>query len=243
MFDAGKIKGIIFDYGGTIDSNGVHWAEVIRMAYEALQIPVGKERFREAYVSGERRLATNRIVLPHHNFWHVLRLKAEAQLQYLVENQDLPDDKNLLVRYATGIADWCYAGAQTSINAARPVLKKLSEQYPLFLVTNFYGNIEAVLKDFYLREFFSAVIESAIVGIRKPDPAIFRLGVEQSGFAPGEIAVVGDSYDKDILPATAAGCQTIWLQKTAWNPYTGNETAGHIITDFAELRDIFPIKS
>ena len=30
-----KIKGIIFDYGGTIDSNGMHWAEVIWRAYQA----------------------------------------------------------------------------------------------------------------------------------------------------------------------------------------------------------------
>ena len=28
-----KIKGIIFDYGGTIDSNGMHWAEVIWRAW------------------------------------------------------------------------------------------------------------------------------------------------------------------------------------------------------------------
>ena len=29
MFDFAKVKGIIFDYGGTIDSNGKHWAEVV----------------------------------------------------------------------------------------------------------------------------------------------------------------------------------------------------------------------
>ena len=35
MLTTDKIKGIIFDYGGTIDSNGLHWAEVIWKAYEA----------------------------------------------------------------------------------------------------------------------------------------------------------------------------------------------------------------
>ena len=29
MFDITKVKGILFDYGGTIDSDGLHWAEVI----------------------------------------------------------------------------------------------------------------------------------------------------------------------------------------------------------------------
>ena len=43
-----KIKGIIFDYGGTIDSNGMHWAEVIWRAYQANRVPVEKEIFRNA---------------------------------------------------------------------------------------------------------------------------------------------------------------------------------------------------
>ena len=49
MFESDKIKGIIFDYGGTIDSNGMHWAEVIWMAYQAEEVPVSKEIFRSGY--------------------------------------------------------------------------------------------------------------------------------------------------------------------------------------------------
>ena len=54
MFKLDKVKGILFDYGGTIDSNGMHWAEVIWMAYEALKVPVSKAVVREAFVQGER---------------------------------------------------------------------------------------------------------------------------------------------------------------------------------------------
>ncbi|MDR1356222.1 MAG: HAD family hydrolase [Tannerellaceae bacterium] len=240
MLEAGKIKGIILDYGGTIDSNGVHWSEVIRSAYKALNINVDKATFREAYKHGERTLASNRIVLPSHNFWHVLRLKAEAQLQWLLQNNVLPTSYDITL-HAAHIADWCYAGAQNSINAARPILKKLSERYPLILVTNFYGNIRAVLEDFYLSNFFTAIIESAVVGIRKPDPAIFSLGVEITDFKPEEIAVVGDSYDKDIAPATACGCQTIWLRKTGWDAFFKDEASDLIITDFAELKTVFSL--
>ena len=50
MLSTDKIKGIIFDYGGTIDSNGLHWAEVIWKAYETYQVAVGKEDFRNAFV-------------------------------------------------------------------------------------------------------------------------------------------------------------------------------------------------
>ena len=33
-----NIKGVIFDYGGTIDTNSVHWAEVLWAAYVKMGI-------------------------------------------------------------------------------------------------------------------------------------------------------------------------------------------------------------
>ncbi|MDR1200299.1 MAG: HAD family hydrolase [Tannerellaceae bacterium] len=241
MLNLEKIKGIIFDYGGTIDSNGMHWADVIWMSYEALHIPVSKDIFREAYVHGERTLAKNRIILPNHNFWHVIRLKAETQIQWLIDNKYLSEDADF-TKYTTGIADWCYAYAQMAVSMALPIIKKLSEKYPLVLVSNFYGNIKAVLKDFHLATLFSAIVESSVVGIRKPDPEIFRLGIKELGFTAGEIVVIGDSYDKDIVPAKAVGCQTIWLKRTGWSEYKGDETADSVITDFAELKEIFQLQ-
>ena len=47
------VKGVIFDYGGTIDTNSRHWAEVLWSKYEEFQVPVDKASFREAYVHGE----------------------------------------------------------------------------------------------------------------------------------------------------------------------------------------------
>ena len=205
MFDIEKIKGIILDYGATIDTNGIHWAEVICQAYGCLQIPAAKDDFRNAYIHGERTLAAHKLVNPRHNFWHVLRLKAQAQVDWLEAN-------GCLAPFAASpakIADWCYAYEQIATNSARPLLKKLSEKYPLVLVTNFYGNMNTVLEDFYLRDFFTAVVESATVGVRKPDPEIFRLGVGKTAFAPSEVVVIGDSYDKAIAPAATLGCPTI----------------------------------
>ena len=39
------IAALLFDYGGTIDSNGLHWSEVIWQAYEAEDVPVTKEDY------------------------------------------------------------------------------------------------------------------------------------------------------------------------------------------------------
>ena len=235
MIDTTKIKGLLFDYGGTIDSNGLHWAEVIWLAYEALQVPVSKEVFREAYVYGERTLGKNPIVQPHHTFLDMLRLQCDLQLQWLQQEGHLP----VSIQPAMQLADWCYAYARQAIDRARPILRQLAARYPLVLVSNFYGNIESVLHDFELDGLFGSIVESAVVGVRKPNPAIFQMGVDRLGMQPEEVVVIGDSYDKDIVPATQIGCQTIWLKSIGWAPYRGDESADAVLADFQELKAIF----
>lgn len=229
------IKGIIFDYGGTIDSNGLHWAEVIRMGYEATGVLVPNALFREAYIHGERTLGKNPIIRPHHTFLDMMRLKISLQFDWLRANSSflLPPEK------AEEIALWCYRYAGGCIDKARPVIASLAERYPLVLVSNFYGNIASVLKDFELNTYFGSIIESAVVGIRKPDPAIFALGVANLQVPPENVTVIGDSYDKDIVPATRLGCKTVWLKNIGWEAYKGTETADVILQDFIELRQIF----
>lgn len=238
MLDLHTIKGIIFDYGGTIDSNGMHWAEVIWKGYEAFGVPVAKNAFRDAYVYGERTLGKNPLVLPHHTFLDMLRLKVDLQIEWLQSGDYLPTG-TAAARWKEEIAGWCYAYARKSVEAARPVLAALARRYPLVLVSNFYGNIEAVLKDFGLDGFFNAIIESAVAGVRKPDPAIFALGIQALQLPAGEIVVIGDSYDKDIVPATTLGCPTVWLKSVGWNDYKGTETADAVLSDFGQLKEIF----
>lgn len=208
------IKGIIFDYGGTIDSRGEHWAWVIRDGWTAAGLDIDITTFRDAYVWAEREMARTRHVLPHHDFLDTLQIKMALEMAYLVRREKIsPDDAET---YAERIAQYCYGRALESVNLARPVIEALARKYPLVLVSNFYGNIEAVLADFGLSGYFQAVVESAVVGVRKPDPEIFRMGVRALGLEPGQVLVVGDSYRKDILPARAAGCRTLWLKGRGW---------------------------
>ena len=140
------IQGVIFDYGGTIDTNSRHWAEVLWEKYRELQVPVDKPVFREAYVHGERTLARQPLVKPEDNFYDVLRIKTRVQMDWLVENGILPREKAVAENYASRIADACYAYVLEVLKRTRPVVKTLSEHYKLVLVSNFYGNIQAVLK-------------------------------------------------------------------------------------------------
>ena len=218
-------SGYIFDYGGTLDTGGHHWGKVIWHAYERQQVPVSEAQFREAYVHGERTLGKNPIIQPDFTFRRTLEEKLRLQFEYLHLQEGLGN-----------VLDDLYAQTCEQTSRSREVLLCLKKQYPMVLVSNFYGNIATVLKEFQLDGIFDTIIESAVVGVRKPDPRIFSLGVEALGLNPEEVIVVGDSIDKDIIPARQAGCQTVWFRGEGWTDDPVDESVpDRIITDLRDL--------
>ena len=240
MFHLHKIKGIIFDYGGTIDSNGKHWAEVLWESYQEQQVPVTKEQFREAYVYAERYLATNPVIAAQDNFYMLLEKKVRIQTEYLINKRILVENDKT-EGYILAISEQCYTFVKDLIRKEIAILTALKNRYPLVLVSNFYGNVQSVLSDFGLLSYFDSIIESAVVGIRKPDPAIFKLGIDALALDPSSVVVIGDSYSKDIVPASENGCQTIWLKGLGWEKDKEDAKADLIISDFMELKDVFQL--
>ena len=233
------IQGIIFDYGGTLDTNGLHWAEVLWAQYETCGLPVNKADFREAYVHGERTMGNQPLVKPTDDFRQVLLVKSRLQLEYLIEKGGLDAVHFPLETYAQKIADGGYFVAKNTVYNARKVLEKLKTTYKMVLVSNFYGNIHTILEDFGLLCYFEQIVESSVVGIRKPDPAIFTLGVEALNLPPNQVVVVGDSYGKDILPAHSIGCHTVWLRGIGWADEEVDETLPTaIISDLKQVVEI-----
>ena len=241
MLNLNSVKGLIFDYGATIDSNGKHWAEVLWDAYVEVGVPVEKPEFRGAYVYGERYLALNPVVQPNFTFKEVLLAKTELQINWLVENGYLSKENEKISEYILAVSEQCYNFAFLTVKKAMPILDRLFEKYPMVLVSNFYGNIEAVLKDFGLQKYFIEIVESAVVGVRKPDPAIFALGVKALNLPANNVVVIGDSFKKDIAPALSLGCQTIWIKGPAWEDENPTSAAEAVVYDFAELKEIFRV--
>ncbi len=220
-------KGYIFDYGGTLDTGGNHWGKVLWHAYQRQQVPVAEQQFREAYVHAERTLGRNPIIKPDFTFRRTLEEKLRLQLEFL--------NPSLLTFHSPLLSD-LYARTQAETAHSREVLLRLKARYPMVLVSNFYGNIAVVLHEFGLDGIFQRIVESAVVGVRKPDPRIFTLGVEALGMQPEEVTVVGDSIDKDILPARQAGCHTVWFKGEGWTDDPVDERqADRVITDLNEL--------
>lgn len=233
MIDKSKVKGVIFDYGGTLDTGADHWSWIIWDAYKDNNVGVSLDVFRDAYVYAERALAKTRYILPEHDFKDLMLVKIRLEFDWLVENGYLSYADASIKSY--DVALQCYKVAQNKVNEAKNVLDKLSEVYPMVLVSNFYGNVESVLKDFDLSKYFPKIIESAVVGVRKPDPKIFELGVEALGLKPEEVVVIGDSYRKDIEPSEKIGCQTIWIKGKGWTPDEDEQTHPNSIYDINEV--------
>jgi putative hydrolase of the HAD superfamily len=232
-----SIKGIIFDYGGTIDTDGIHWGELIGEEYDKAGIGIGRGQYREAYVHGERSLAKSPIIEPTDTFHTLLKKKITLQFEYLSQQ----DSQLMLTQeQADKIADACYARVNEALALTRGIVQKLAERYPMVLVTNFYGNMPVVLEEFGLTNYFNSIIESSVVGLRKPDPSLFALGVKALGVEADEIVVIGDSYRKDIYPSSTLGCRTVWLKKVCWEeePIVEGHAPTATIESLAQLPDI-----
>lgn len=278
------IKGIIFDYGGTLDTRGDHWSEVLWQGYEHFGIGVAddeevepgvsihKQAFRDAYVYGERALAVNPIVTPDFHFEDILREKLILELNFLAGKKLLETGKDdsekqaklgnpgkdsnasseslflslsdsEIHQIAVDMARYINAKTLALLKENKQVLEHLKQNgYPMVLVSNFYGNINQVLKDAGIDGYFEDVIESAVVGVRKPNPAIFALGVCALDLPASQVLVVGDTYGKDIIPAHKLGCHTLWIKGLQWEEKKVDESIPDgIIRKLSEMEEFLKI--
>lgn len=230
------IKGILFDFGGTLDTHGVHWSEQYWDAWQAAGIPVLKPEYEKAYVAAGDNMLEGKIK-PTDTFKDTIGMQIRLQIDYLISKGQIRPD--VAESWAADILEACYNDVLAKMQLTAEILKKLSVNYPLVLVSNFYGNMETVLREFGIRDYFKDVVDSAVVGVRKPDPYIFTIGVERLGLKASQVAVVGDSFERDIVPAKKIGCTTLWLKGRSWREEPGGPEADHIITNLTILKEIF----
>ena len=93
----------------------------------------------------------------------------------------------------------------------RPVLEALGERYRLGVVSNFYGNLEAVCESSGLAPLFGVMADSQRVGAEKPEPAIFHAALAALQATPETAVMVGDSLRRDCEGARRSGMGFIWI--------------------------------
>ncbi|MEY2564333.1 MAG: putative hydrolase of the superfamily [Verrucomicrobiota bacterium] len=200
------IRAILFDLGGTLDGDGLHWLERFLALYRELGVDLTRERIREAFDEAERRSALDETIASA-DFSGMVELHVKWQLMQL-GLKDFELERNLVEGFIAPVRDAVANNVQ--------LLATLAESgFELGVVSNGCGNVEKLCANFGYAPFLSLVVDSRRVGLFKPDPAIFIYAAEKIGSAPAAIMMVGDSFERDVVPAKKVGMKTAWLEGAA----------------------------
>jgi HAD superfamily hydrolase (TIGR01509 family) len=106
----------------------------------------------------------------------------------------------------------------------------------LAVVSNSNGTLRRLLDRLGLTPAFAVILDSAVEGVEKPDPRLFRLALERMGEEAGTALHVGDIYHVDVVGARAAGVRPILLDEAGLYPEADcprvrslAELAGHLV--------------
>ena len=142
-------------------------------------------------------------------------------LRYLLENLAITDDAEIdaIARWRRGynlpVGLWNRADPQ-ALAALRRVR---AAGLVAGVISNSNGSVRSILEETGLAAQLDFIIDSAVVGVEKPDPRIFHLGLREAGVAAAEAVYVGDLYSVDVLGARAAGLDGILLDPGGfWAP-------------------------
>ncbi len=197
------ISAILFDFGGTLDSDGQHWLDRFYGIYDQIGLSkIPKERIKEAFYWADAQLESD-LSMRKAGF----RPMMERHVHYQFEKLGLKDP-----RREADAAGAFYRPSEKVLHRNRGILERFYQAgIQLGVVSNFYGNVEAVCAEAGFTPFLQVILDSIVVGLKKPDPKLFQLALERLKRTAPQVAFVGDSFERDIVPAKSLGMMTIWL--------------------------------
>lgn len=196
------IRALLFDMGGTLDGDGRHWLDRFVDLYAAAGVSFTRDRLRGAFDEAERRAAIDDEMLRAS-----LGEMVERHVAWQCAHLEL-DDSRLRARLVERFVEQVRGAARTNVG----ILSALKARgFTLGVVSNGCGNVDVLCGDLGYAAHLSVVVDSRRVGLFKPDPAIYVYAAGRLGLPPPSIMMVGDSFDRDVLPARSAGMKTAWL--------------------------------
>jgi len=212
---------ILFDLGNTLIYFDGDWDEVLPRVHRKLtqalvdagfDLPhdqFAQEFGRRAIAAWEDRAQSN---IEHSTEFVLRQTLHDFGVQDTLADQLRPA---IDAMFAVSQAHW-----QVEADAV-PVLEQLYQQgYALGLISNASDNqdVQTLVDKAGVRRYFGKIIVSAAVGIRKPDPYIFRLALDHFDATPERTVMVGDTLSADVLGAHNSGIASVWITRRADNP-------------------------
>lgn len=103
---------------------------------------------------------------------------------------------------------------------------------PLYAVSNWDVELEAVLQSLGWRRFFDGLVVSARVGVEKPAGGIFEEALKTAGVPPERAVMVGNDPVSDVHGAAAAGIAPVLVDRK------GDMEAGEAVAVLSDLRGL-----
>ena len=196
---------MLFDFGGTLDADGVPSAGQFHAAYVALGGSCDAESFAGVFRESDHQLATIAHIAQL-DYSHTVHTQV-ALLGSLLTDEPAVDWQ--------AVAGRVIDAARATAARNRPVLDALRSHSRLGVVSNFTGNVDRCLAELGLLDYFDTVADSAVVGHAKPEPEVFRIALRALDVAPDDALMVGDNPFADVRAAAALGMATCWIAPPA----------------------------
>jgi putative hydrolase of the HAD superfamily len=123
---------------------------------------------------------------------------------------------------------------------AKTLLEYLRPKYKIGLISNlsFSESAWQILRKYDLEHLFDFIVVSGDVNMRKPNPKLFKIALNQLGVACSEAIFVGDTLETDIEGAITSGMVPVHINRTKNSVDT--LTARPYLT-ITQLEDLLPI--
>ncbi len=192
---------LLFDFGGTLDADGVAWKTRFARLWRAQVGDVEPDAFDRAFYDADDALVGS--LAPSTTLTETVRRLADGLARRLPgrRRRRRGARRRPLPRRGVGPAR---RQRRAPGAAGRP-------NTGLGVVSNFYGNLAAVCAEAGLAPHLSAAIDSAAVGYVKPDARIFQAALDALGARAEDAVFIGDSVERDMAGARAAGLRHVLL--------------------------------
>jgi HAD superfamily hydrolase (TIGR01549 family) len=135
--------------------------------------------------------------------------------------------------------DAAYQKNRRAVPGSRELLACLQEEAQVGIITNGFRDLqEEKIAICRISPLIDIIVISEEAGYQKPDRRIFETALKLAGTDPAESLYVGDSWNVDILPASACGMKAVWLNRYGQpcpDPSLAREITSFTGLDFREL--------
>ena len=213
-----KIKAILLDFGGTLSEGELDWDPY----HESIKSYLSSHGY---YIKMQKLKKSLRAALAE---LEKIRSKGKEMRFEEVYAIFL---SNLEVRYDGEMLEWLHMNFRKNLKTnfypcVEDVLKKLAQNYKIALISNTMSDQpKLLLNEAGYDQYFDLIITSEELGIRKPNPKIFKIVLDELGVKPDEAVHVGDSVEADMKGARDSGITGIWIktpEQALWTGYAIN---------------------